>query len=74
MEKSGETDERRGQKKPESAWKYAHLGIQLGMIFLAFFGIGFWIDGRYSTSPWFTLGGTFVGFAIGMYYLIRTVR
>ena len=74
MDKPNKTGGRRGQEKPENAWKYAHLGMQLGLTFLAFFGIGFWLDGRYSTSPWFTLGGTFVGFAAGMYYLIRTVR
>ena len=36
-------------------------------------GIGYVIDRWQSTSPWFLAGGLFLGVAIGMYELSKTV-
>ena len=62
------------KEKPENAWKYAHVGVQLAGCFLLFFALGYWADARWETSPWLTLTGAVVGFGVGMYYLIKTVR
>ena len=35
--------------------------------------IGYLIDLRYSTSPWFLLGGLLLGVVIGFYELAKTV-
>ena len=36
-------------------------------------GIGYAIDRWQGTSPWFLVGGLFLGVAVGMYELARTV-
>lgn len=33
--------------------------------------VGYWIDGRYGTSPWGLLCGVFVGIGGGLYNLVR---
>ena len=70
---SGDSGKKQKQK-PENAWKYAHIGLQLGGAFLLFFALGYWADKRWETSPWLTLSGAALGFGAGMYYLIKTVR
>lgn len=47
----------------------------LGMEFLAALavpgGVGWWLDSRWHTSPWLLLIGIAVGFAVGLYIMIR---
>jgi len=35
--------------------------------------IGFYLDNRYETIPWFTLLGLIIGLAIGFYELAKTI-
>lgn len=35
--------------------------------------IGFYLDNRYETIPWFTLLGLIIGLAIGFYGLAKTI-
>ncbi len=41
----------------------------VGAIFL-FLLLGWWLDGRWGTSPWLLLTGLAFGFAVGLYRLI----
>lgn len=57
--------------------KWASLGT-LGFEFLAAVllpgGLGWWLDGKFNTTPWLMLvGGTF-GFAAGLYLMLRAAR
>ena len=36
------------------------------------FWLGFWLDGRFHTSPWGVLVSTLTGICIALYRLIRT--
>ena len=72
MAEPGDGEGPRRSKRAESAWKYAHLGLQLGFTFLLFFALGHAADRYLETMPWLTITGTFVGFAVGMYHLFRT--
>jgi F0F1-type ATP synthase assembly protein I len=49
--------------------RWLGFGIEFGGVVALFCYIGYKLDEVLSTSPWFLLGGFFVGF-IGMLYLI----
>jgi ATP synthase protein I len=43
------------------------IGVALGIV------VGAWIDNKYKTSPWGVIIGLLLGFAGGMYLLIKDV-
>ncbi len=47
------------------AERYLGLGLQLAVSVLLGFFVGFYIDRRFETLPWFTLGGFSVGLIAG---------
>jgi F0F1-type ATP synthase assembly protein I len=49
--------------------KWSSLGFEFGGVIAVFCYIGYKIDAALNSSPFFLLGGFFVGF-IGMFYLI----
>jgi len=54
--------------------RYASAGIELVIIFALWLLLGWWLDGRWGTSPALMLTGAVVGFALGMYRLIRDAQ
>lgn len=36
--------------------------------------IGFWLDGKWGTSPWLVVTGACVGFAIGLLEFVKLMR
>ena len=64
----------KSKTQDENPWRYAHVGIQLVITFVLGSGAGYWLDSRYGTFPWLILVCTFLGFALGMYHLIRAVK
>lgn len=52
---------------------YVGLGIQLAAAILAFFCVGWWVDGRWATGPWGRLVGIMLGAVGGMIKFVRTV-
>lgn len=55
------------------AGPYLGLGLQLAATIVLLILAGSWLDGKFGSSPWFTLVlGLFGGFA-GTYNLIKTV-
>ncbi len=47
------------------------LGLQLAISVVAFFFIGYWLDGKFGTSPWLTIGGAFLGATGGLIKFLR---
>lgn len=47
------------------------LGLQLAISVVVFFFIGYWLDGKFGTSPWCTIVGAFLGAAGGLIKFIR---
>lgn len=39
----------------------------------AVLALGYWLDARLETGPWFLLGGGCLGVALALYQFIRTV-
>lgn len=52
---------------------YLTLGMQLAAAVLMFFFMGWWVDGKLSTTPVFQLVGILLGFIGGMVKFLRTV-
>ena len=54
--------------------RFAHVGVQFGLIVVLFLLGGSWLDKRLSGNGAFTLIGTFVGAGIGFYVLYRETQ
>jgi ATP synthase protein I len=61
-------------KADSKALQYSSIGITLVGTILIFLWIGMWLDGKFETSPWFTLILTFVGFAGGFYSFYLNIK
>ncbi len=71
-------------KQPERRSALATLlrlyGIVVGAVLtfsfevVAFTLLGYWLDGWWSSRPWLTVTGAFVGSSLGMYHLVLAVR
>ena len=56
-------------KKWKDLMKWSGLGIEFAGVIILFCYFGYKLDEKLQTSPWFFLGGFFLGF-IGMLYII----
>ena len=54
--------------------RYASIGIEFAIIIAGWMLLGWWLDGRWGTSPAMILTGAGVGFALGMYRLVRDAQ
>ncbi|MEN6386651.1 MAG: AtpZ/AtpI family protein [Phycisphaerales bacterium] len=66
MEKNKTSD--RDSNNKNDYLKWSSLGIEFGGVIAVFCYIGYKIDAALNSSPFFLLGGFFIGF-IGMLYL-----
>lgn len=48
------------------------VGWELASFSVLGVGLGYWLDKKFSSSPWGTLCGALFGIVIGLYRLIRT--
>jgi F0F1-type ATP synthase assembly protein I len=53
--------------------RYAGVGLQFAGTFLATGALGWWLDGKFGTSPWLLLVGIFLGAGGGFYSLVLQV-
>lgn len=57
------------KEKPQGVFgevaPYLTIGMQLGIGAVVFFLIGHWIDGKFGSSPWGTIGGLAIGIGGG---------
>lgn len=59
---------------PKQGWKHAHAGLQYGATLVLFTALGYGLDRRLDWEPLFTITGTFLGFGLGLYGLIRKLQ
>jgi ATP synthase protein I len=53
--------------------RFTGLGLTWALSVLFFLLIGYWLDGRLGTLPWFTMVGAFVGAAGGFLSLYKAL-
>ena len=51
--------------------RYSGVGLELAGATAGLALVGYWIDGKFGTSPWGMLGGVIIGIVGGLYNLIR---
>jgi F0F1-type ATP synthase assembly protein I len=51
--------------------RYSGLGIELAGAVAGLTFVGYWIDGKFGTSPWGLLGGLAMGLIGGTYNLVK---
>ena len=67
----GDGERNRGKDGLRGYLRFVHLGTQLALtIVLGVFG-GIWLDGRWGTSPIFSVVGSVLGIGLGMGVVIR---
>jgi F0F1-type ATP synthase assembly protein I len=58
-----------------SEWgKLAGVGFEFAVSILLFGAIGWWLDGKLGTEPWLLIVGFGLGFAVGLWLLIKVAR
>lgn len=72
------TDDRqrpgKGRGPEPSPWLVATAGMELAGSVAILTLFGWWLDSRWTTTPWLTLTGALVGMFVGFYNLWRTCR
>ena len=51
--------------------RYSGVGLELAGATAGLALVGYWVDGKFGTSPWGILGGVFIGIVGGLYNLVR---
>ena len=51
--------------------RYSGVGLELAGATAGLALVGYWIDGKFGTSPWGILGGVFIGIVGGLYNMVR---
>ena len=55
-------------------YRLSGVGMEFVVAVLLFGFLGRWLDSHMGTSPWMTLLGFCIGFAVGLYMLIKAGR
>lgn len=78
MKASSPNDKRppagKSERSLQSWYRMTGVGFEFIVAVLLFGGIGWFIDDRLGTVPWFMIAGGGFGFAVGLYILIRTAN
>ena len=64
----GQGGRKGGEQDPA---QLAGIGLQFGIVLVAFLFAGKWLDDRLGTEPWLTMAGVFVGFALSVLWMYR---
>lgn len=51
--------------------RYSGVGLELAGATAGLALVGYWIDGKFGTTPWGILGGVTIGIVGGLYNLVR---
>ena len=66
-------DNSKQEQKYGDIGNYLGLGLQLAVTVGVMVFVGIWLDNKFNTSPWMTLGCSFLGIMAALYSFIKTV-
>jgi F0F1-type ATP synthase assembly protein I len=69
--------EKRVNAEPEnfSSWHaMAGIGIEFVVAVGLLTAIGWWLDSKWQTAPWLLITGCALGFAVGLFQMVRTAN
>ena len=66
-------DNSKQEQKYGDIGNYLGLGLQLAVTVGVMVFVGIWLDNKFNTSPWLTLGCSFFGIMAALYSFIKTV-
>lgn len=64
---------RKGASGASDLGRYAGLGVQFAASMALMGALGWWLDGKFGTSPWLLITGVFAGAVGGFIALLRAV-
>lgn len=65
-------DNEKVKEERRRAWSQAlSIGWELASFTVLGFALGYWLDGRFGSSPWGVLGVTLLGIGLGLYRVVR---
>jgi F0F1-type ATP synthase assembly protein I len=64
----GQGGRKGGEQDPA---QLAGIGLQFGIVLVAFLFAGKWLDDRLGTEPWLLLAGVFLGFGLSVFWMYR---
>lgn len=50
------------------------LGMEFALSEILGAALGYWLDKKYGTLPWFLLGGVLLGFCLGLYRIVTAAQ
>ena len=62
------------QRMFRAALRYSAVGLERGVAVAGGYLLGLWLDGKFDTEPWISLGGLLLGSATGFRGLIRVAQ
>lgn len=61
-----------GNERNSSEWyKLAGVGFEFIVAIFILGGLGWWLDARLNTTPWLMIAGAVLGFAVGLWLLLK---
>ena len=62
------------EKVSRQSHRMAGVGVEFLAAILLLGAVGWWVDWMFGFSPWGLIGGVALGFAVGMWQLVRVGR
>ena len=63
-----------GPFSPQDTVVITTLGLEFAVAVAMCTAGGYWADRRWGTAPWMMVAGVFLGFALGMYIVIKEAK
>ncbi|MDH5716885.1 MAG: AtpZ/AtpI family protein [Spirochaetia bacterium] len=73
----GKKEQKKSEKytRPFSSFiRYTHLGLEFLFIFMVFFFFGRYLDTKLNSAPWLMFLFLMIGFAVGLYRIIKVAK
>jgi F0F1-type ATP synthase assembly protein I len=64
----------RDDRESASWHKMAGIGVEFIVAVGLLAALGWWLDGKFGTSPWLLIAGCGLGFTVGLYQMVKAAN